>query len=438
MPVSEVKIEQVYDVHVFCCINERAQDHPRSSCSARGSVDLQNHMKARAKELKIKNIRINKAGCLERCELGPVLVIYPEATWYRYDTTDDIDDILSQHIIGGQQVERLILKNDQKIPTPNRDSRIKLRVEGIKKLTQDIKRFELVSQDESLLPTFTAGSHIDIITPKGHRRSYSLANSPEHRQHYEIAVLRENGGRGGSTWMHDSLALGDIVEASLPKNSFPLDENAKHHLLIAGGIGIAPLLSMGRHLHEKGASATLHYCARGPESTPYAKEAKEVFGEHIHFHHDGGNPKNGIDLQQVLANPADNTCLYVCGPSGLIAAVQEAASHWPESKISFEKFVSDRQEPVHQGNDTAFEIVLSRQRKTLTVPPGKSILDVVSDAGVYVSSSCEDGVCGSCQVRLLGGKAEHRDSFLQEKDHQSAIMICTSRAEKDETLILDI
>jgi phthalate 4,5-dioxygenase reductase subunit len=438
MPASEVKTEHVYDVHVFCCINERAQDHPRSSCAARGSVDLQKHMKDRAKELKIKNIRINKAGCLERCELGPVLVIYPEATWYRYDTTDDIDDILSQHIIGRQRVERLILKNDQKVPAPTIKSRIKLRVGGIKKLTRNVKKFEFFPEIEGLLPTFTAGSHINIITPNGHRRSYSLANSPKQRQYYEIAVLRESDGGGGSAWMHDTLALGDSVEASLPTNNFPLDKSAEHHLLIAGGIGIVPLLSMGRALHEKGASATLHYCARGPESTPYAKEAKEVFADQVHFHHDGGNPENGIDLQQILATPTENTCIYVCGPSGLITAVQNAASHWPEGMVRFEKFVSDRQEPLHQNNDTAFDIVLSRQRKTLSVPPGKSILDVVNDAGINVSSSCEDGVCGSCQVRLLGGKAEHRDSFLKEKDHQNAIMICTSRAEKGETLILDI
>ena len=163
-----------------------------------------------------------------------------------------------------------------------------------------------------------------------------------------------------------------------------------------------------------------------------------IHHDQVHFHHDGGNPENGIDLQQILATPTENTCIYVCGPSGLITAVQNAASHWPEGMVRFEKFVSDRQEPLHQNNDTAFDIVLSRQRKTLSVPPGKSILDVVNDAGINVSSSCEDGVCGSCQVRLLGGKAEHRDSFLKEKDHQNAIMICTSRAEKGETLILDI
>ena len=438
MVFAEEKSEPVYDIHIFCCINERAAGHPRSSCSARGSIDLQKYMKTRAKELNIKSIRVNKAGCLERCELGPVLVIYPDAIWYHYETEQDVDDILTQHIISGQTVERLILKNKQKIPTPRKETRIKLRIKGMKALTNDVKKFDLVAENNDLLPSFTAGSHIDAITSKGQRRSYSLANSPEQRDHYEIAVLREKDGRGGSVWMHDNLALGDFIEASVPKNNFPLNEEAKHHLLIAGGIGIVPLLSMGRWLSQLGASTILHYCARSPTSTPFANEVKEVFGDNVNFHHDGGDPKNGIDLQQVLSNPSDDTCLYVCGPSSLISAVQGASAHWPEDNVRFEKFTADQSEPLHQNEDIAFDIILSRQRKTLNVPPGKSILDVVSDAGLYVSSSCREGICGSCKVRLLGGEVEHRDSFLQNKEHQQSIMICSSRAKIGETLILDI
>jgi ferredoxin-NADP reductase len=332
----------------------------------------------------------------------------------------------------------LILKNKQKTPTPNKETLIKLRVKGMKKLTNDVKKFDLVAENDGLLPSFTAGCHIDTITSKGHRRSYSLANSPEQRNHYEIAVLREKDGKGGSVWMHDNLSLGDFIEASVPKNNFPLNEEAKHHLMIAGGIGIVPLLSMGRRLNQIGASATLHYCARSPETTSFTNEVKEAFGDNVYFHHDGGDPKNGIDLQQVLSNPSDNTCLYVCGPSGLISAVQGASVHWPEGSVRFEKFTADQSEPIHQNKDTAFDIILSRQRKTLSVPPGKSILDIVSDAGLYVSSSCKEGICGSCKIRLLGGNVEHRDNFLQNKEHQQSIMICSSRAKKGETLILDI
>jgi vanillate monooxygenase ferredoxin subunit len=440
MSLAETERERVYDVHVFCCINERAPDHPRSSCSARGSIELHKYMKARAKELGIKSIRVNKAGCMERCELGPVLVIYPEAAWYRFDTTEDIDDILCQHIIDGNPVERLALKTSDKTPEPRTEPRLRLRIEGIKRLTRQIMKFELVAENGGELPVFTAGSHIDIFTPDDLRRSYSLACAPDQRQRYVIAVLRERNGRGGSAWIHDSLALDDIIETSYPKSNFALNEHAKHHLLIAGGIGITPLLSMGWRLKQLNASATLHYCARGPETTSFADEVKETFGDHVFFHHDGGNPDNGIDLKQVLADPVDGACLYICGPAGLIDAARAAAAHWPDGSVHFERFSADSQDPTHLSDDEAFDIILSRQGLTLNVPPGKSILDVVQEAGIKVDSSCEQGVCGSCSTRLLAGESDHRDSFLstQEQARQDTIMICSSRAKSGETLILDI
>ena len=429
----------VYDIHVFCCINERDAGHPRGSCAARGSQDLHKYMKIRSKELKIERIRVNKAGCLDRCELGPVMVIYPEATWYRFDTQKDIDDILEDHILGGQIVERLLLDADQKVPNVIIEPRLRLRVDGVEPLTADIKKIDLIAEDGGDLPTFTAGSHIDIFTGSGQRRSYSLAGDPAQRDRYVIAVLREPDGRGGSAWVHDNLTPGDIIEATPPRNHFPLDENATEHLLIAGGIGITPLLSMGRVLKARGAKATLHYCARSPETTAFASEVKDVFGDRVTIYHDGGNVTRGIDLKRVLADPVEGACIYVCGPSGMIDSARRAAADWPENSVRFERFSPVPQEP-QTVPDQAFDIILSRQGKTLTVPPGKSILDVIREAGIDVEWSCEQGTCGSCHVNLMGGKADHRDVFLD--DHEvsgnTAIMICSSRAEPGETLILDI
>lgn len=431
--------ELVYDIHVFCCINERESGHPRGSCAARGAVELHKHMKARSKQLQGPRIRINKAGCLDRCELGPVLVVYPEATWYRFDTQADVDEIIDRHVMAGETVERLLLAADQKQPETKPDSRIRLKVERISRLTDGIKKFELAAADGGELPAFDAGSHIDIFTGGGLRRSYSLANSPEQRDRYEIAVLREPAGRGGSAWMHDALAFGDVIEATAPKNLFPLDESADSHLLIAGGIGITPLLSMGRRLRHLNRPATLHYCTRGPETTAYAKEVKDVFGDGVIFHHDGGDPSRGIDLKSVLADPQTGVGLYVCGPGPLIDAVREAAAHWPEGSVHFERFSAPVQD-VANDEDEPFDIVLSRQGKTLTVPPGKSILEVVTEAGITVESACEEGICGCCEIRLLGGEADHRDSFLGDDDKQNnrAIMVCSSRARKGETLVLDL
>jgi len=440
MTTGEPKKDLVYDIHVFCCINERESDHPRGSCAAHGSVSLHKYMKIRSKELKVEGIRVNKAGCLDRCELGPVLVIYPEALWYRFDSTADIDEILERHIIGGETVDRLILATDQPLPMTTPTSRLRLRVEKIKKLTAAIKMFELVGHDDGPLPAFSAGSHIDIITGSGLSRSYSLANDPAERGRYEIAVLREPDGRGGSAWMHDALALGDVIEATAPKNNFPIKVDAARHILIAGGIGITPLLSMGRQFKNLGQQATLHFCTRDPETTAYAKEVKEVFGEQVHFHHDGGDPQRGINLEHVLAMPGEGDCLYVCGPSGLIEAARKAAAHWPEQSVLFERFGAAPQDPAQQNEDEAFDIILSKQDKTLNVPVGKSILEVIDEAGISVESGCQEGVCGSCRVGLLGGKADHRDCVLEdhEKAQDNVIMICSSRAQKGETLILDM
>jgi len=429
----------VYDIHVFCCINEREPSHPRGSCAARGSVNLHKYMKIRSKQLKIERIRVNKAGCLERCELGPVLVIYPQATWYRFDTERDIDDILERHIIGGQTVDRLLLDVDQKVPDTFIEPRLRLQVAGVEGLTDDIKKIEFVAKDGGPLPEFSAGSHIDVFVGNGLRRSYSLANNPADRDRYTIAVLRESKGRGGSDWIHDTLAPGDLLEASPPTNNFSLDDTASEHLMIAGGIGIAPLLSMGRALKSRGEHATLHYCTRSPETTAFAAEVKEVFGDRVTFHHDGGEPSRGIDLARVLADPGDGTCLYVCGPTALIESARTAASHWGTDKVRYERF-SAVQPDGPEAKNQAFDIILSRQGRTLNVPADKTILQVVRDAGIDLNWSCENGICGSCRVNLLGGKVDHRDSFLDdnERSENAAIMICSSRAKPGETLILDI
>ncbi len=429
----------VYQVHVFCCINQRQPGHSRGSCSARGSQDLHKYMKARAKELRIGGIRVNKAGCLERCELGPVMVIYPEAVWYHYNTREDVDEILERHILGGDTVDRLILDADQKFPETNAEPRLRLKVRSLERLTAEIRKFELVAEDGGELPVFTAGGHIDIITGNGLRRSFSLANDPQERRRYIIAVLREKAGRGGSAWLHGNVAVGDILEAAAPRNDFPLDEGASRHMLIAGGIGITPLLAMGRRLRSLGAPATLHYCTRGPETTAFGAEVREVFGDRVVFYHDGGDPSRGIDLEKVLAGPAKGACLYICGPSDLIDAARRAAGHWPEGAVRFERFTAAPRDETGREN-TPFDIVLSRRGKTLIVPAGKSILQVVREAGVFVGSFCEEGNCGTCRVRLLGGRADHRDCFLsaEDKARHKAIMICSSRAEPGETLILDI
>ena len=228
--------KQFYDAHIFFCLNERPNDHPRGSCSARGSIELHALMKKRAKELKIKNIRVNKAGCLERCELGPVVVIYPEGIWYNIQTKQDVEDVLQKHIIKGEVVQNIALDINQiKLP-PKQKQYIEVQVMEVKTLTDEIKSFELSPIRGEILPPFTSGSHIDIVIDNLKKRSYSLANNPKEHHRYLISVLREARGKGGSKWMHTQIREGDQLKITAPKNDFNLAKEASSHLFGKGCI----------------------------------------------------------------------------------------------------------------------------------------------------------------------------------------------------------
>ena len=438
MVESTDRQDLLYETHVFCCANVRPHGHPRGCCSARGSVELREYMKARAKELGLTKTRINISGCLERCELGPSMVIYPEAVWYTYANRADVDEILERHIIGGERVERLILDADQRVPKPRAKRELKLIIAGIEELTPEIKRFELVPADGGKLPAFEAGAHVDVVTGNGLRRSYSLANHPDERHRYVLGVLREKNAEGASAWLHENASTGDTVTVMEPLNNFRLEDDAGEHILIAGGIGIAPILSMGYHLRQNGAKYALHYCTRDAENTAFADEVEEVFAPNLTVHHDGGDPAKGIKLDDVLSRRTDGAHLYVCGPAGLMAAAREATSHWPEGTVHFELFAPSAR-PKEWKNES-FEVYLSRQKRALTVAADKTILETVREAGFDADSSCEDGLCATCRTRLLGGKAEHRDDVLSDKEKtgNKSMMICISRALPGETLILDI
>ena len=432
-PFSEAPF---YETHVFCCVNQRPAGHPRSCCADRGGKDLQGYMKSRAKELGIKNIRVNQSGCLERCELGATMVIYPEGVWYTYDSHEDVDEILTKHILNGEKVDRLVLDVDQKLPRPKTRTALKLRVARVEDLTAEIKLFELTAPDGAMLPEFEAGAHVDVVTGGGHRRSYSLANDPAERHRYVIGVLREKAGRGGSAWMHDNVKLGDTLTVMPPLNNFPLADSAGEHILIGGGIGITPMKAMVHRLKALGEKYTLHYCSRAAESTAFLNEIKELCGANVVFHHDHGDFTKGIKFGQVLGEHHPGSHVYVCGPTGFLNAARAAAAHWPEDCVHFEVFApSNAKKEYH---NEPFTISLARRKQKLTVPADKSILEIIRAAGVVAESSCEEGICSTCKTRLIAGKAEHRDEVLTNEEKASQIMICVSRAMPGETLILDL
>ena len=438
-----------YRTHVFCCVNERAPDHPRSCCSARGSIELRNYMKARAKELGIEGIRVNNAGCLERCELGPNLVIYPEGVWYHYETKQDVDEILERHIINGERVERLYLEPGQKFPAPKVKETLTLEVASIRQETPDTKIMELVSSDGGDLPGITAGAHIDVFTDVEKRRSFSIASDPTDRRRYVIGVLREADGRGGSVWMHEEVKEGDIFKVTPPINNFSLQEDAAEHILIAGGIGITPVLAMGYRLRELGAKFTLHYCTRSKEHTAFQYEFADLITEgRVIIHHDDGIPGNGLDLKTLLKDHSSGTHLYYCGPPGFMRAGKGFSAHWPDDTVHLEYFTAaaspkttmSDEEKSHAGDealDIGFQVKIASSGAIFSVPNHKSIVQVLGENGIDIEVSCQSGLCRTCAVKYLEGEVDHKDLVLSESDRSQFMTPCCSRA-KSKLIVLDL
>jgi phthalate 4,5-dioxygenase reductase subunit len=306
-----------------------------------------------------------------------------------------------------------------------------LKVASKAAVAQDIYQFELQHMDGGPLPAFTAGAHIPVLTPQGSMRSYSLCNDPEETNRYQIAVKRETGGRGGSISMIDSLQPGDTVEVGQPLNHFPLDPQAQKYILIAGGIGITPLMAMAKTLSRWDKPFKLYYLTRDPKSTPFLNELRaESFAPNLVCHHDAGLPGNNFDLWPVLEKSGSLTGLqlYCCGPAGLMDAVKDMSGHWPSSAVHFESFGVQQ---TSQVNDTPFTVNFSKSALKVSVPVGTSILQVARSVGIAMPASCESGTCGSCKTRLLEGSADHRDHVLLSEERAQWIMPCVSRALSD-------
>lgn len=312
-----------------------------------------------------------------------------------------------------------------------------LTVRDKREVAVDTWLFDLVSDTPGVpLPAFTAGAHVVLLTPTGLTRRYSLCNPPSEREHYQVAIKREAAGMGGSVGMIDRVRVGDRVMVSPPENYFPLDSQVPSCLLIAGGIGITPILSMAHALAESGRDFQLLYCTRSPESTAFAEQMTAApFVGRTTLHHDHGERSRSYDLAALLATQPAQTHLYCCGPAPLMHAVREHSRHWAHGTVHFEDFGSTVK--VDKPGDKAFDVVLARQGRTLHVAANTSILDALRQQGVQVPSSCESGTCGACRTGLLEGVGEHRDYVLDDEEQAREIMICVSRA-RSERLVLDV
>jgi vanillate O-demethylase ferredoxin subunit len=314
---------------------------------------------------------------------------------------------------------------------------LNLQVKRLVAVTPFIRQVVLVA-DDGALPAFTAGAHIDVTLGNGLERSYSLLNDPAETHRYVIAVLREADSRGGSIFVHDRLHEGDRLVSSPPINNFPLNEAGEMHILIAGGIGITPIKSMAHRLLARGADFVLHYCARDRARAAYLDELAAALGDRLRLHLDGGEPSRGLDVAALLSRRPSAAHVYVCGPAGLIRAVREAACDWPKGTVHYELFRGTDADVAPRSTDQPFDIRLARAGKTFTVPADKSILEVLRLNGFKVKTLCKEGVCGTCRVGLLAGKADHRDEVLTDEQREREIQVCVSRALANETLVLDL
>ena len=305
-------------------------------------------------------------------------------------------------------------------------------------LTDNSVCLRFISSNGKQLPTATPGSHIDIHLANGLIRQYSLC-SEIGANYYEIAVLKENNGRGGSSFIHSDINIGDKLEISEPKNLFSLEENADEALLFAAGIGITPILSMAEHLSHTNTQFSLHYCAKNSASAPYYKRiVNSNLKENTSFHFSQEQNSSRLNIPQVITSPSSNKHLYVCGPEQFINEVitQAEAKGWKANNIHREYFSNSALENATYEN---FEVEIQSSGEVLQVTEDESILDVLEDNGIFIPVACEEGVCGTCLTGLIKGEADHRDTFMtkDEKAQMNKITLCCSRA-KSSRLVLDL
>jgi ferredoxin-NADP reductase len=309
---------------------------------------------------------------------------------------------------------------------------MKLRVAEAEAAAPGVLHLSLVHPARPELPAWTAGAHVDLRLPDGRVRQYSLCGDPADRSRYEIAIKREEAGRGGSAWAYDTLKPGAFAHISAPRNNFPLDPDARRHLLVAGGIGVTPLLAMARTLSASGADFAVHLCARSAAEAPLLATVRAVCGPRLScwFGAEGRRFEPAS-----LGAAEDGTRVYACGPQRLMDAVQTALTEqgWPAEAIHFEHF-----EPLRDDSfrPEPFAARIASTGQVLHVPADRSLLDVLRNEGFDLPSSCELGVCGSCECGYSDGMVIHRDAVLPLTKRQSRMMPCVSRARAAVTLEL--
>ncbi len=284
------------------------------------------------------------------------------------------------------------------------------------------------------VPAWKPGAHIDLMLRDDLVRQYSLCGDPADRSSLQVSVLREPQSRGGSRYVHDELAEGQTIRIRGPRNNFEF-VTEKRYLFIAGGIGITPILPMVAAAEERGADWHLVYGGRTRSSMAFRDELQRAYGKRVAV-----RPQDEyglLDLKSLLGRRKRRTAIYCCGPEPLLNAVESASAKWPDGALHLERFAPKKN--ASTGTDESFEVELMLSGETVTVPADMSILDAIEDVGVSIMSSCEEGVCGTCEATVLSGAIDHRDSVLNDRERAAGdkMMVCVSRA-RGPRLVLDL
>jgi len=293
-------------------------------------------------------------------------------------------------------------------------------------MTPEVTKYELSALDGSDLPPWQAGAHLDIVVAPEFLRQYSLSGDPADRSIYQIAVLREDEGKGGSALMHRIFTQGRKIFIAKPINHFALEEQASKTFLMGGGIGITPMLAMAHRLHALGADFEVHYSFKTRESAGFLRDlAKVAWSDKVTLHcsNDGARAK----LAEILRGYQDGWHVYTCGPDVYMQSVIEAATHsgFPEANRHLEYF-SVPEAPEYTNHN--FVLRLKKSGRDIEVTADQLPTDALLAAGVSVDVKCSDGLCGVCQCGLIAGEVEHRDFVLSQKQRETSIILCQSRA----------
>ena len=361
----------------------------------------------------------------------------PQHITPRYSQAE-VDKLIELEREENRDVKPLVEQMGQPSVSKIGECELELVISGVRQLAEGIRAFELRAPSGGLLPEIKPGAHLEVPVVLDGRKSgvrrYSIASNPTRRDAYEIAVLREPNGRGGSDWIHENYQLGSVLGVSRPNNYFGLQTDNNPAVLIAGGIGITPIKSMAQALQDQSVDFELHYAGRKASSMAYLDRLQREFGSRMTSY--VGDLGQRMDLERVLASAPANAQVYVCGPAKLIDGVLKAADQLAMDRecVHFERF------DTQAGADARpVEVTLSRSGKVLRVAPEQTLLDAILDAGVEIPNSCRVGQCKSCVVKVLAGEPEHWDEALTpfERESEGLMCPCVSRA-KGNSLVLDI